>query len=294
MAIACASPVAGQYSSTLSATASGTITSGDLNCGSSTSNCIALGVCTSATKTSAVLTRFSFTSFPTTTTVVSASLTLPVTVAGAGAPSISIYAVSADWTTPTGTAVDTNPCTSGTPGAGQPTYEHQALPSTTWSSTAGQTGALLIGPLSPLNNNIGDAFATGRSSQALLNLVRQWVNGTTPNFGLVIVGANSTDTNRLFLGTPTLTISTDQFVPVTPPTKSVTYTPPTSTTRTPSGIYIPTRYTGGTGNGAIIGGVIGGVAFVILAIAAITAVLRGGSSSSYSSRRSYGRRTYRY
>lgn len=282
----------------MSASASGTITSGDLNCGSSSSNCIALGVCASSTKTSAVLTRFAFPSFTVNTTINSASLTLPVTVAGSGSPTISIYVVSADWTTPTGTAVDTNPCTSGTPANGQPTYESQSYSSTAtstaWAAAAGQSGSPLL-TLTPLNNLKDDTFATGRSSAALLAVVRGWINGSLPNHGLVIVGPNtSTTAQSIFFGTPSLSITSDQFVPVTPPTKSVTYTPPTSVTRTPSGIYIPTRYIRGTTNGAVIGGVIGGVAFVILAIAVITAVLRGGSSSSYSSRRTYGRRTYRY
>lgn len=284
LAILLAGPVSGATTNTVtvSASSSGTIASGT-NCGAS---CSALGVCTSSTTASAVLMRWNLASFSSANASISAaSLTLPVSINGVGVPTMSVYGVSANWVTPTGS--NTNPCVGGTPGTGQPTIDLQATPSTAWTATAGVNGSLLLS-LTPLNNQVGDAFATSRSSAALLALVQFWVANPSSNFGLVVVGPNSTTTSSVFLGTPTLTITSDQLVPVATPTKSVTYTPPTYTTgtRTPNGVLIPTRYTSTT-SGAIVGGVIGGLAAVILIIAVATAFLRGGSSTSYRSRRVY-------
>ena len=271
------------YTLTLQASATGTVTTGNLNCGAA---CTSLGVCSSGSgsKLSATLIRFDINLSPN-ATVSSASLSLPIALAGSGSASMGVYAVSANWTMPTGNGADNNPCGGNTPGTGEPTYENQITPSTAWATAPGSTGALLLS-LTPTSNTPSDSFATNRQSGSFTALVRQWVANNATNFGIVVVPRNTSDFN-VFFGKPTLTIVSDQFVPTSPPIKSVTYNP--TATRNPlgTGVYVPTRYVRTTTNGAVIGGVIGGVAAVIIIVSVATICLRTDT-------RVGTRRRYRY
>ena len=212
---------------THNAVAGGTLVSGNSNCGP---RCGAFGVCNSPANNSAILLRWDLSAYPNTTTISATSLTLPISVNGVGVPTMSVFSVSANWTAPTG--INENPCIGGTPGTGEPTYEDSSFPSTAWNTTAGQAGPLLLS-LTPLNNQIGDAFATHRSSAAFLALVQSWVSDPDTNFGIVVVGPSSpSSSSSVFFGRPSIQISSDREIepaePTTPATGPTTTTTPTT------------------------------------------------------------------
>lgn len=143
---------------------------------------------TAQAQTRRALLAFDLSGIPAGSTIQSVTLSMSMSRSRAGARTVSLHRVLADWGEATSNAGI--PGGSGTPSEpGDATWVHRFFPDMLWSTPGGQ-----FAPAASASASVGGIATYSWSSATLASDVQAWVNSPATNFGWLIRGDESTGT----------------------------------------------------------------------------------------------------